>query len=234
MNILEQVKGDSFLGHWGCRILINGLIDSDDNSPYHIKGDVLRILDGGGIVPKWDLMISTPPLCYLCVSGARWMNHPKYPNRAQDSFIALPLLEGVDGNSHQTKSHRKTPLGVLSTRLKESPIKLSTLGCLEMMRPKPLACGLKKKICLILFPTNPDHPPKKMTKSGKAYDSWWLMTSSIPYWKDGLKKGSGLKHLKVSQKAMAHNGESMKLQLKHSFGSVLVKGYKRVYDHPSV
>ena len=51
------------LGHdaWSC-----DLLDSEDDSPYHIKGDVLEAANRGG----WDLGIFHPPCTHLSVSGA--------------------------------------------------------------------------------------------------------------------------------------------------------------------
>ncbi len=51
-------------GHdaWSC-----DLLPSEDNSSFHIKGDVLEILEDG-----WDLMIAHPPCTYLCSSGLHW------------------------------------------------------------------------------------------------------------------------------------------------------------------
>ncbi len=53
------------LGHdaWSC-----DLLPSDDNSPYHIQGDVLELLDKG-----WDLMIAHPPCTYLTNAGVSWL-----------------------------------------------------------------------------------------------------------------------------------------------------------------
>jgi site-specific DNA-cytosine methylase len=51
------------LGHeaWSC-----DLLDSEDNSDFHLQGDVAGILGNG-----WDLMIAHPPCTDLAVSGAR-------------------------------------------------------------------------------------------------------------------------------------------------------------------
>lgn len=53
------------LGHdaWSC-----DLLPADDNSPYHIQGDVLEGLDKG-----WDMMIAHPPCTYLSNSGVSWL-----------------------------------------------------------------------------------------------------------------------------------------------------------------
>lgn len=73
------------LGHdaWSCDIL-----DADDSSKNHIRGDVLSVLHDG-----WDLMIAHPPCTYLTNSGVchlhkdatRW---PKLFDAA-DFFAAL-------------------------------------------------------------------------------------------------------------------------------------------------
>ena len=48
------------------------LLPSDDDSPYHIQGDVLKELDKG-----WDLMIAHPPCTYLCNSGVSHLHTKK-------------------------------------------------------------------------------------------------------------------------------------------------------------
>lgn len=52
-------------GHdaWSC-----DLLPAEDGSPYHIQGDVLKVLDQG-----WDLMIAHPPCTFLSRAGARWL-----------------------------------------------------------------------------------------------------------------------------------------------------------------
>lgn len=59
------------LGHdaWSC-----DLLPSDDDSPYHIQGDVQELLDKG-----WDLMIAHPPCTYLANSGVQhlWLGRKK-------------------------------------------------------------------------------------------------------------------------------------------------------------
>jgi len=56
------------LGHdtWSCDIL-----PADDNSPFHVQGDVIPVLSRG-----WDMMIAHPPCTYLCRAGWHWVNKP--------------------------------------------------------------------------------------------------------------------------------------------------------------
>ena len=46
------------------------LLESEDNSPYHIQGDILAILNEG-----WELAIFHPPCTHLAVSGARYFKN---------------------------------------------------------------------------------------------------------------------------------------------------------------
>lgn len=54
------------MGHdaWSC-----DLKPAEDDSPYHIQGDVLGVLDRG-----WDLMVAHPVCKYLTNSGVRWLS----------------------------------------------------------------------------------------------------------------------------------------------------------------
>lgn len=77
-------------GHdaWSCDFL-----PSEDNSPFHIQGDVLEHLDD-----DWDMGIFHPTCTYNNLAGIQWMyhpkdshllpeerrRHPKYPNRMID------------------------------------------------------------------------------------------------------------------------------------------------------
>ena len=67
-------------GHdaWSC-----DLLDSLDNSEYHIKGDVIELLEN--TKGEWDLIIAHPPCTYLAVSGNR-----SYSNR---SDLYLPAID---------------------------------------------------------------------------------------------------------------------------------------------
>lgn len=53
-------------GHdaWSC-----DLLPSEDDSQYHIQGDVLELLR-----KPWDIVIAHPPCTRLCNSGVRWLH----------------------------------------------------------------------------------------------------------------------------------------------------------------
>jgi hypothetical protein len=85
------------LGHdaWSC-----DLLESEDDSPHHIQGDVMhQLLTGGMYLPgatmphrPWDLMIAHPPCTHLAVSGSRWFEEKRESGEQQEAiefFMAL-------------------------------------------------------------------------------------------------------------------------------------------------
>lgn len=70
------------LGHdaWSCDIE-----PSEDNSEYHIQGDVFNVIDF-----DWDMMIAFPPCTHLSRAGARWL----YKDGVLDDERYQLLLEG--------------------------------------------------------------------------------------------------------------------------------------------
>jgi site-specific DNA-cytosine methylase len=76
------------LGHdaWSC-----DLLDSEDDSPFHIKGDVLQAANGG-----WDLGVFHPPCTHLSVSGARHFAAKQADGRQQEAvefFLSIARLK---------------------------------------------------------------------------------------------------------------------------------------------
>jgi hypothetical protein len=103
-------------GHdaWSC-----DLLPSDDNSPFHIQGDVLGVLskwecDSYG----WDLMIAHPPCTYLCVTGNKWMKpefKDRFPNRAKQREDAVDFFMAL-ADASIPKICIENPVGIMSTR----------------------------------------------------------------------------------------------------------------------
>lgn len=96
------------LGHdaWSC-----DLLPSDDNSPYHIQGDVLGILNDG-----WDMMIAHPPCTYLASSGLHW--NKRIPGREQLTIEALEFIEALL-SAPIPKIALENPIGRISTAIRK-------------------------------------------------------------------------------------------------------------------
>lgn len=82
-------------GHdvWSC-----DLLPAEDNSPYHIQGDVLDLLSrdtqGGN---EYDLLIAHPPCTYLCNSGWHWTTRDGTGERLAKAHDALRFFETLHG-----------------------------------------------------------------------------------------------------------------------------------------
>lgn len=91
------------IGHdaWSC-----DLQPADDNSPYHLQGDVIGVLEA-----DWDMMIAFPPCTHLASSGARWFAQKRIKQNKALAFIEVLV------NAPIPKICIENPIGIISTRL---------------------------------------------------------------------------------------------------------------------
>jgi hypothetical protein len=125
------------LGHeaWSCDIL-----PSEDDSPYHVQGDVLAAIDGG-----WDLGIFHPPCTRLTVAGARW-----FKGKEQEQADAIAFVERLWA-CDIPRVCIENPIGVLSTS--------SQLGePTQIVQPWQFGHGETKATCLWLRHLSPLDP----------------------------------------------------------------------------
>jgi hypothetical protein len=148
-------------GHdaWSCDIK-----PCEDNSPYHIQGDILDVLG-----QNWDLGIFHPPCTHLCVSGAAWFAKKRLDGR-QD--------EGIDFFMKFTKTKIKhvcieNPIGIMS-RLFRKPD--------QIIQPYWFGHTESKATCLWLWnlprlkPTKICIPEMVEYASGKKMPKWYAET----------------------------------------------------------
>lgn len=116
-------------GHdaWSC-----DLLPSEDDSPYHLMGDVRDVVADG-----WDIVIAHPPCTRLTVAGARW-----FKGREQEQQEAIAFAEALWA-APVAKMALENPVGVLSTR--------SALGKpTQIIQPWQFGHGETKATCLWL------------------------------------------------------------------------------------
>lgn len=124
-------------GHdaWSC-----DLLEAEDTSPYHYKGDVLPILRGLGTSPGWrqgwDLMIAHPPCTHLAVSGARWFKDKRTEQNAAIWFF-LELM----ATQHISKIAVENPISIMSTEFRKPD---------QIIQPWQYGHGETKATCLWL------------------------------------------------------------------------------------
>lgn len=114
---------------WSC-----DLLPSDDDSPYHIQGDVLRT----DIVEdyfKWDLAICHPPCTHLAVSGARW-----FKDKKEEQEEALWFVQQLM-NLRIKHIAIENPISIISSRIRKPD---------QIIQPWQFGHGETKATCLWL------------------------------------------------------------------------------------
>lgn len=105
------------------------IIPADDDSPYHIQGDVLNYLQA------WDLIVAFPPCTHLCVSGARW-----FKDKQKEQEEALLFVDNLM-RANCSKICIENPIGVISTKIRKPD---------QIIQPCQFGHGETKATCLWL------------------------------------------------------------------------------------
>lgn len=126
-------------GHdaWSCDIL-----PAEDESPFHIQGDVLLHLDKG-----WDMMIAHPPCTYLSNAGARHL----YPNRVLNE---ARLKQGLEAKEFFFKLYESS----IDKVCIENPVPSTVFGLpkyTQVIQPYYFGDMVQKKTCLWLKDLSP-------------------------------------------------------------------------------
>lgn len=145
------------LGHdaWSC-----DLLPSDDNSPYHIQGDVLEHLSDG-----WDIMIAHPPCTHLAVSGARWFKDKQVEQAEALEFVQKLLDAPIP------KIALENPISIISSKIRKPN---------QIIQPWQFGHGETKATCLWLK-NLPELQPTDIV-SGRE-NKVWRMPPSEERWK---------------------------------------------------
>jgi hypothetical protein len=159
-------------GHdaWSC-----DLLPSDNGGP-HLKGDVLKYLDGVELWPapnrlthfdeptfvKWDLMIAFPPCKYICVGGNNWLNRrPDLKWRENRELAAGFFMSLV--NADIGKIAIENPIGVMSSRYRKPD---------QIIHPYMFGHDVRKDTCLWLKNLPPLMPTLHIPPPHRKIDYW--------------------------------------------------------------
>lgn len=140
---------------------------SGGHPEWHIKIDVLCLIDGGGFrtmdgkyhfIPGWDLIIAHPPCTYLTVSGNRWFDISKYGDKArlryQERIKAVKFFMSIV-NAKCCKIAIENPIGIMSTYFRKPD---------QIIQPYYFGDHARKSTCLwlknlpLLIPTDIVNP----------------------------------------------------------------------------
>ena len=125
---VRQAFRDRGFDAWSC-----DLLPSEDESPYHIVGDCLVLLDQG-----WDLRIAHPPCTYLAVSGLHW--NKRDPSRAEKTEEALRFVQALM-SAPISKIAVENPVSCISSRIRKPD---------QIIQPWWFGEDASKKTCLWL------------------------------------------------------------------------------------
>lgn len=138
---------------------------SGNHPEWHIKGDVLKILNGGSFftmdgepyhIDKWDLIISHPPCTELCASGQRWFKEGRKDYKLQRMAIAF-FYRFVMADCDRIAI--ENPVGVMSTAYRKPD---------QIINPWQFGHPEQKKTCLWLKGLQP------LVETDNVYD--YMMT----------------------------------------------------------
>ena len=115
------------VGHeaWSC-----DLLPAEDDSPYHIQGDLLSILTDG-----WDLAVFHPPCTHLAVSGARWFKDKQVEQAEALGFVRSLLAAPIP------RIALENPVSIISSRIRKPD---------QVIQPWMFGHGETKATCLWL------------------------------------------------------------------------------------
>ena len=108
------------------------ILPTEGNYDWHIKGDVLDILNDG-----WDLGIFFPSCTHLAVSGARWFKEKRKDGRQQQGIDFFMKLI----NAPIEKIAVENPIGIMSTIYRKPD---------QIIQPWQFGHGETKATCLWL------------------------------------------------------------------------------------
>ena len=161
------------LGHsaWSC-----DLLKSEDDSEWHIQGNVLDIL-----IDDWDLMIAHPPCTHLAVSGARW-----FKDKQQEQKNALYFVEELL-NAPIDKICLENPVSIISSRIRKPD---------QIIQPWQFGHGETKATCLWLK-NLPKLTPTNVVEGREARVH--MMAPSPNRWKERSRTYQGIANAMAEQ-----------------------------------
>jgi site-specific DNA-cytosine methylase len=165
------------LGHdaWSC-----DLLPADDNSSYHIQGNVLDVLNWS---TTWDMMIAFPPCQHLAVSGARWFKEKIADGRQQQGIEFFMAMV----NAPIPMIAIENPIGIMSTRYQKPT---------QIIQPWQHGHGETKATCLWLKNLAPLQPTDIVDGREQRI---WKMPPSADRWKKRSETYQGIADAMANQ-----------------------------------
>lgn len=153
------------------------LLPADDDSPNHIQGDVLEVIQER----CWEMMIAHPPCTYLTSSGLHW--NGRVPGRAAKTKTALAFVRQLMA-APIPRIAIENPQGCIGTRIDATRFGFRTQKATQYIQPYQFGANASKKTGLWLK----DLPDLESTErvsgrpvvmpNGKTVERWDNQTDS--------------------------------------------------------
>ena len=163
---------------------------SGGHPEWHIKGDVLPLLNGNceftttdGVKHrmdgKWDLIIAHPPCTYLCMSGQKHCNIEVYGEKAKQRILERDaavkfFMEFVNADCKHIAI--ENPVGVMSRYYRKADQYIQPW---QFGHPNSKKTGLWLKGLPKLEPTKIVEPEYHISGTGRKWDKWFWESSLI-------------------------------------------------------
>lgn len=163
---------------------------SGGHPEWHIKGDVLPLLNGKCLfktqdgtewfIPcKWDMIIAHPPCTYLCLSGQKHCNVELYGEKAKERIQERDkaidfFMQFV--NADCDKIAIENPVGIMTRYYKKADQYIQPL---QFGHPTAKKTGLWLKGLQKLRPTKIVEQEFHISGTGRKWDKWFWESSLI-------------------------------------------------------
>ena len=160
------------------------LLESEDESPFHIQGDVLSLLTDG-----WDLAIFHPPCTHMAVSGSRW-----FKDKVKEQAEALAFVQTLM-DAPIPMIAIENPISVISSRIRKPD---------QIIQPWQFGHGETKATCLWLKGL-PKLTPTNVVEGREARVH--RMPPSPDRWKERSRTYQGVADAMAAQWGMPANAK---------------------------
>lgn len=163
---------------------------SGGHPEWHIKGDVLPILNGNcefktmdgathTIPGRWDLIIAHPPCTFLTLAGNKWFKpeyRNRFPNREKEREDAVAFFMQI-ANANCDRIAIENPVCIMSSRWRKPDQYIEPYYFGDSEKKKT---GLWLKGLPPLIPTNIVEPVIVHCMSGANEPHWHMETMRLP------------------------------------------------------
>lgn len=173
------------------------LLPSEDDSPFHIQGDVIPLLS-----QEWDMAIMHPPCTRLANSGVRWLHVPPPGKTKEEMWRALDEAAQFYLALRDAPISRKAvenPIMHKYAKERINPGKRHIVQPWWFGEPQLKATGFELFNLPPLIATNRLTPPKSKTPEHASWSAVHRASPGPNRWKDRSRTFQGIADAMAAQ-----------------------------------